>query len=869
LLLKVRKLLIPPVVAGTAITVFLTSLPGRNVPAGAAAPNTDAYGDPLPPGAVARLGTVRLRPALCLAFSPDGKTLATGEGGAVRLWQTATGKQIRQFTNGVPRGGVAFLAFSPDSLRLAAMDCSGMEVGVWNVRTGRRLISVSLPERCDAPAFVSDRLAFTPDGGTLLVGYPRSAYAFDAATGKEVASINPANRYVRSAGAFAFSPDGSAFAVAPSRGNSVPELWSRAGRKPLFTLQLEVPEKDGVQSLTYSHDGRLLAACCRDGTSRVWDAKTGKEIYKYKGPEGRILSVAFAPDDRALAVVGDAKSESTNPEGRVIRVWDLAEPASAGRVYPAPGFGSVSFSPDGKTLAGIRCDNCARLIDRATGKDLYNITGHLGAVTAIAYAPDGKMVASAGIDHSVRLWDAGTGRQVRVLEGHSDLVFGIAFSPDGRWLASGGRDGALVLWETATGQISHRDEGLGRVLAVAFAPDGKSFASGTADGPVRMWNVPTGKPAGVVEDSYGAMVAALAFSPDGRLLACGGEGVVRLRDAATGRVLRILSNQQETRPACWDFTWSLAFSPDGKTLASDSDEGIVLWETATGRVRKTLPGKGWVGNYLAFSPDGRLLAFGSTGWEFFSFGPRKPVVPVAHVWDVAAGVEAGTVEGHGLVVFAVAFSPDGTRLATGSMDSTALIWDLASLRRNWSRWTGRTPAAPAVSGPKDLEAARAALAGDDAAKAYRAIQALASSPGQAIPFLRRSLKPVQAQDPVRVAALLNDLNSDRFETRERASAALQQFEDSIEGALRKRLAENPAAEADRRIRLLLERIESASDSEGLYTRRAVEALELSATDDARRLLQELAGGAEGARLTREAGQALQRLKARDGRRSTA
>jgi WD40 repeat protein len=871
-----RKLLIPSALAIATAAFHFVHLPSREVSAGeppaaptsralagVPAPNTDAYGDPLPAGAVARLGTVRLRPAHCLAFSPDGKTLATAEVGLIRFWDAATGRQVSQIA---PRFheefcGAGFLAFSPDGHRLAALG-RGHEVGVWNVRTGERLFCVELhTEGCVAlPS--NERLAFTPDGRMLWAGSNDVAFALDAATGKVMASVKHAGKDTEITAALAFSPDGNTFAAAPYQGKRVVELWSQAGGKPLLTL--EVPEEDdGVRCLAFSHDGRLLAAGTGNGTTRVWHARTGKEAYRLKGPEVWIESVAFAPDGRALAAVGDVNAKSEDSEDRIIRVWDLTEPAKVGRAYPAPGFSRVTFSPDGKTLAGICFETCARLIDRATGQDLNNLAGHVGAIFAVAYAPDGKLVASAGKDHSIRLWDASTGKQLRVIEDHSDAVHTIAFSPDGRWLVSA--SGATVaLWESATGRRLFHGEGPGGAAAVAFAPDGKSFASGGFDGPIRRWGVPTGKSLGVVEGSHEGQTTALAFSPDGKTLACGGIGTVLLRDAATGKVRRSLTNGQDTSTLMVNESRSLAFSPDGKTLAADSGQGTVLWETATGGVRSKLPGQVTRGS-LAFSPDGRLLASGSAVKVRLGLGglPPGPVDPVAHVWSLPTGAEIRTLAAHTEQVHAVAFSPDGTRLVTASEDSTALIWDMAAIRRSWSRSAAKR-AAPTLSEPKELEAARAALAGEDAAKAYRAIQTLASSPEQAIPFLRRSLQPLLAPDKERVASLLDDFDSDHFETRERASAELQRLGDPTEGLLRDRLARNPSAESARRIRSLLERIESAYESKEVYFLRILEVLELAGTEDARRLLQELAAGAEGARLTRDARQSLQRLTARTG-----
>jgi hypothetical protein len=226
------------------------------------------------------------------------------------------------------------------------------------------------------------------------------------------------------------------------------------------------------------------------------------------------------------------------------------------------------------------------------------------------------------------------------------------------------------------------------------------------------------------------------------------------------------------------------------------------------------------------------------------------------LWDLPSGKEVGRLEGHRGWVLDLAFSPDGRRLASASLDTTALVWDVARTTRR-ERATARLGADELRSAWEDL--------GGDAGKAYRAAGALAAAPEQAVPFLAERVRPAAAPDAKRVAKLLADLDDERFEVRERASRELGELGGLAEPALRQALAGRPSAEAKRALTALLDKLAGATPTpEEARALRAVEALEQAGTAAARRLLTDLAGGVPEARLTREAKAALQRLPHKDG-----
>lgn len=789
----------------------------------------DRYGDPLPPGAVARLGTVRWRHgdmAFALAYSPNGKTIATtGVGRALVLWDADTGKELRVFsTHGQPLG----VAFSPDGKWIATTQRWGQ---LWNVATGEMRDLKNLQSGVLA-------LAFAPDGKTLATANSDGLlHLWDPNTAEEKRRIDCKQGRL-SLNALAYAPNGRMLASGGTDGTI--RFWDAAtGRE---VRRIATPEKT-IAPIVFSPDGKQLAAGSAGDSLRLWDVATGKLIRALGEKQQGYTPIAFSPDGKLLAV---GYGEGT------YRLWDVASGeekrhwhAGVGRVR------NLAFSPDGQTLATTALwDGGIRLWDVKTGRERFAAEAHHGPIPVLRFADKGTLV-SAGFDETVLWWDLATQTPRRQFAWKSENFTRFTLSPDGNTLAAVGnrKSNELWLWDVRSGKSTKMpDTHPKEIHSLAFSPDGRLLAAGGKDGTIHVRDVATGKEVGQIQ-GFAAQNSAmcLLFSPDGKTLASGAMGfpnnvIGRLWDVASGKEHRVFADHLAGESPA-------AFSPDGKVLATVNDPPrsnveyrVRLWDMTTGKELCRHTGHRISVAAVAFSPDGKLVASGGGGDEDNSI----------HIWEAATGRLIRRFKGHHSWVFAVAFAADGLTVASSAGDSTVLVWDITG-RRIDGRWHSKALT------PRELDACWKALADADATKAYDAVWKLVAAPEQAVPFLRNHLRPMRRPDAKAVGRLLADLDSEVFTVRRKANEELSQFGDAINPELRQALAAKPTLEVRRRVQQLLDR---AGDwtVERLRHRRAIQALEYIGTKKAKQILDGLAAGAPDTLRTEDAKAVLRRLK---------
>jgi WD40 repeat protein len=551
--------------------------------------------------------------------------------------------------------------------------------------------------------------------------------------------------------------------------------------------------------------------------------------------------VAFAPDGRTIATGGADQK---------VRRWDVGTGKEIGPVIqPYLYANNVSYL-DAATLITFDAQHTFKFWDPVTGKPKLEFVGSESHLTALAYSPDGRHVASGGGggDATIRVWEVASGKQVAHLKAALFDVTSLQFSPDGGRIVSGDSGGTARLWDWAKGGAPVRNfpDHKPWLYSVAFSPDGKQLATGDDDGVVRVFDPSSGKLVRRFE-GHTAHVCALAYAPDGQTLFSGGwDHSIRQWDQTTGKAARVIVgvHDPENRRKPLGHTnvvTSLAVSPGGRWLYSGScDHTICVWETASGQLCRVL--KGPERDFssvkaIALSPDGTWLAaaIGDEGQE-----------SSVHLWDVLSGKKVGAFPGHRGAVTQLAFSPDGRRLASASADTTVLIWDAAGRARRVEEMGART--------------ARLwdDLASGDPAVAYEAVCRWAAAGGGAVAGLKAKLKPAVAVDAAKVAGWVPRLDSDAFAEREQATQALSDLGPGAEEALRDALKKTESAEIKARLGRLLQQCAEHHRRSG----HAIEVLEMVGTPEAKRLLTDLARGASGAWVTREAAAALTRLQKR-------
>jgi WD40 repeat protein len=652
---------------------------------------TDKYGDPLPPGAMTRLGSNRLSHSPISALSPDGKMLATFTVLEVRLFDVQTGKQLRSLKHDQP--GYGKLAFSRDGKLLAVG--SGTRIELWDPHKGELL------RRWDGHKDFVRALTFSADNKTLASsGMDKSIRLWDASTGK---LLHQLDGHTQGPVSLALSPDGKTLASASHDGSV--RLWNVAAGKEALKLQPR-----GINSaVLFSPDGdTLIHAGWNDGFIRYYHLEQAKEI-KQIGTDRLVSNLVMSGDGKFLVSAGG--------EG-VIRIWDRESGVELGHARGTAGdmISHLELDEKGETLATGSGNGQRTHLWRITklGKNyqlakLHVLEGHDAPILSLAFSAHGKYLLSTGSDRTLRVWEHESGKELQWFFG-GQFNATAALSPDGNHLAyvSGIRE--CTLFDIAAGKPWGKFKPASHPRALALSPDNRTLIyCGSSDSTIYLAETATGQTRAAFKT--GVDMWRLAVSADGHTVA--GTGYLPagtgLWDLITGKEL-----------ARWDLSQinNFAFAADGSLLTSSyKDHALRRWDLAgkeIGDPKKALRGV----LHFAVFPDGQTIAT--------STGKQATVLR-----DAASGkVVHQLAEEYA----PLAVSPDGRTLATGD-GNAILLWAV-------DPWVKGDPVPPARLSKKEIDARLALiekrswddlwadLADPDALRAYPALWGMVAQPAE-------------------------------------------------------------------------------------------------------------------------------------------
>jgi WD40 repeat protein len=553
-------------------------------------------------------------PVYAVAFSPDGRHVATASGDATaRVFDATSGKETARLTLG---GAVYAVTFSRDGRHIAVASGDGT-ARVFDATSGRE--TARLTHGAAAVAVV-----FSPDGRRVATAsWDKTARVFEAGSGKETARLAQEGPVY----AVAFSSDGRH--VATGGEDSTARVFEAASGRETARLTLGGP----VYAVAFSPDGRLVIAGSTDKTARIFGAASGRETARMTHG-GAVVAVAFSPDGRYVA---------TASEENAVRVFEASSGRESARLIQQGPVYAVAFSPDSRYIATASWDKTSRVFETSSGKEVAPLIG-VGYVRAVAFSRDARYLVLSNDDNPARVFQASSGKEIARLTPYG-RVYGVAFSPDGRYVAAASLDKTVQVFETGSGIEVARLNQPGPVHAVALSPDGSHIATGSEDGTARIFEIVSGKETARLTEER--PVVAVAYSPDGNYVATGSfDNTARIFEAATGKEIARLTQEGPVV--------AVAFSPDGRFVATASHDKTARIFNASGTETARLILDDIV-RAVAFSPDGRYVAAGSDD-------------KTARIFETVSGREiARSILGGS--VAAIGFSNDGRYFATASRRS--------------------------------------------------------------------------------------------------------------------------------------------------------------------------------------------------------